>query len=59
MSEEAEKAEKKIIVDEDWKSQVAAEKEAARQQAQRLRRRPAPRRPRRPRKPRGPCRRPV
>ncbi len=34
MSEEAENAEKKIIVDEDWKSQVAAEKEALQQQQQ-------------------------
>ncbi|MGO8691025.1 MAG: DUF1844 domain-containing protein [Thermoguttaceae bacterium] len=34
MSEQAENAEKKIIVDEDWKSQVAAEKEALRQEQQ-------------------------
>ena len=34
MAEQAENAEKKIIVDEDWKSQVAAEKEALRQEQQ-------------------------
>jgi hypothetical protein len=34
MAEEAKNAEKKIIVDEDWKSQVAAEREALRQQQQ-------------------------
>ena len=30
MSDESQKSEKKIIVDEDWKSQVEAEREAAR-----------------------------
>ncbi len=47
MSTEANQPEKKIIVDEDWKSQVEAEKEAARREFSS--RRPPPRRcPRRP-----------
>jgi len=32
MTEESQNPEKKLIIDEDWKSQVEAEKEAARQE---------------------------
>jgi hypothetical protein len=41
MSDEPEGAEKKIVVDEDWKSQVEAEKEAVRHEEQPARARPA------------------